>query len=192
MFCNYRLAIAALVACSALACANAQAQVKPFKIRGSGVAPEGLPLPGQAPREHNIVGNATELGRYTGIGTVQTDTADIDLAAGVITGTFGSGSPYTFVAANGDELVCVYGRNEEGEAEGTFKLTIHEILPSGALVVSAEFIAEFVVQTEESTGRFADASGSWIMYAFTEPFVLGSDDPIAYRWEGEGELEFAK
>ena len=53
-------------------------------------------------------------------------------------------------------------------------------------------IAEFVAQPLESTGRFAGATGGWIMYAETEPFVLGSADPVEYSWEGEGELTFAK
>ena len=42
----------------------------------------------------------------------------------------------------------------------------------------------------ESTGRFAGVTGSWIMYAYSEPFVLGSDDPAVYRWHGEGSLAF--
>jgi hypothetical protein len=36
----------ALVAVFVLACPPAHAQVKPFKITGSGVGPNGLPLPG--------------------------------------------------------------------------------------------------------------------------------------------------
>lgn len=61
----------------------------------------------------------------------------------------------------------------------------------GAPIVVADFIAEFVPQPE-STGRFAGASGGWIMYAWTEPFVLGSNDPVYYSWEGEGTLTFPK
>lgn len=30
------------------------------------------------------------------------------------------------------------------------------------------------------------------MIANTEPFVLGSSDPVGYRWEGEGTLAFPK
>jgi hypothetical protein len=55
----------------------------------------------------------------------------------------------------------------------------------------ALFIAQLVVQPE-STGRFAGASGNWIMYARTEPFILGSDDPVVYSWEGEGTLSIPK
>jgi len=191
MFCNFRLALLALVAFGTLA-VTAQAQVKPFKITGGGIAPTGLPLPGQEGRHHLSVGNATHLGKYTGDGTVATDSAEFDPETGTIKGEFGSGSPYTFVGANGDKLVCVYGRTAFGAAEpGTFELTIVGATEGGDLIVTAAFIAEFVVQPE-STGKFAGVTGSWIMFAFTEPFVLGSSDPIEYSWEGEGELTFPK
>jgi hypothetical protein len=194
MFCNFRLGIAALVAVTALAVA-AEAQVKPFKITGSGTALTGLPLPGQDPRDHDIVGNATHLGRYTGIGSVQTESAAPNPQTGTIQGKFGSGSVYTFVAANGDKLVTIYGRDEdgvEGEAIGDFELTPVGVTEDGDLIVTAAFIADFVVQPELSTGKFSGVTGSWTMYAFTEPFVLGSMDPAGYRWEGEGELTFPK
>jgi hypothetical protein len=58
------------------------------------------------------------------------------------------------------------------------------------LIVEAAWIAEFVAVPEASTGKFAGVTGSWIMYAFSEPFVLGSDDPVVYSWEGEGTLTF--
>src|SRR4051812_41710531 len=75
MYRNVRLAMTAVVAISALACASAQAQTKPFKITGAGIATTGLPLPGQEPRHHWSVGNATHLGKYSGDGTVATDSA---------------------------------------------------------------------------------------------------------------------
>lgn len=175
---------------------SAQAQTKPFKISGSGTADFGLPLPGQDPRPHEIDdGLASHLGRYTGFGSVRTDTALPVFEDGNLVGfegEFGSGEPFTFVAANGDELVCHYGRSDKGAAEpGTFELTIVGILPGGYLLVEAAFIAEFVPQPE-STGRFAGCTGGWIMYAFTDPFILGSTDPIDYWWEGEGSLTFKK
>jgi hypothetical protein len=174
-----------------LACHEAQAQVKPFKISGGGVAPDGLPLPGQPARSHWSVGNATHLGKYAGDGTVKTDSADFDPSTGKIIGEFGSGSPYIFTAANGDELVCYYGRTEKGaDVPGTFELTIVGFLPDSTPIVEALFIAEFVPQPEQSTGKFAGVTGSWIMYAWTEPFVLGSSDPIVYSWEGTGSLTF--
>jgi hypothetical protein len=50
-----------------------------------------------------------------------------------------------------------------------------------------------VAQPDDSTGKFAGATGGWVMYAWTtEPFVLGLTDPVFYAWEGEGSLEFVK
>jgi hypothetical protein len=43
-----------------------------------------------------------------------------------------------------------------------------------------------------STGKFAGVTGSWVMYARSEPFVLGSSDPVIYSWEGEDELTFPR
>jgi hypothetical protein len=57
-------------------------------------------------------------------------------------------------------------------------------------IVEAAFVAEFVVVPDQSTGKFAGATGSWVMYAYTEPLVLGSDDPIGYWWDGQGKLTF--
>jgi hypothetical protein len=186
--------LAALVAVLALACGSAQAQTKPFKITGEGIGPFGLPLPGEEPREHWIVGEATFLGRHFGEGTVETDTAQFDPLTGHITGEFGSGSPFVFTAANGDELVCWYGRTDHGASKpGTFDLTIVGVLADGSLLVEALWIAEFVPDSDESTGRFEGVTGGWVMYAWTtEPFVLGSDDPVYYAWEGQGSLTFPK
>jgi hypothetical protein len=194
MFRSYRLnalvaPLAAVVAVVTLACHEAAAQTVPFKIVGVGVAPTGLALPGQEPRSHLSAGVATHLGRYTGDGKIQTDTAVPDPATGTIEGEFGSGSPYVFTATNRDKLVCYYGRPAFGaDAPGTFELTILDVLPDGNLVVEAHFIAEFVVQPNLSTGRFAGATGNWVMYAWTEPFILGSDDPADYAWAGSGTL----
>lgn len=183
----------AVFAVLALVGGTAQAQNKPFKISGAGVAPNGLPLPGQAPRSHWIVGVATHMGLHFGEGTVRTDSAAPNPATGGIAGEFGSGSPYVFTGANGDKLVCWYGRTDHGaKVPGKFELTIVDVLDDGSLVVEALFIAEFVVQPNESTGKFAGVTGSWIMYARTEPFVLGSDDPLLYSWEGQGSLTFPK
>jgi hypothetical protein len=185
--------LTALAVVLTLACHKAQAQVKPFKVTGEGVAPFGLPLPGQDARPHSIVGNATHLGRHTGEGTVKTDSAVFDPATGRIIGEFGSGAPFVFTGANGDELVCYYGRTDFGASKpGTFELTILDVLADGSLVVEALFIAEFVPQRDECTGMFAGVTGSWVMYATTEPFVLGSDDPINYSWQGQGSLTFEK
>lgn len=176
----------------------AEAQEKSFKIRGEGIAPEGIPLPGDDPRPHWIVGNATHLGIHTGVGAVQTDSVDPPdpNAPNSITGEFGSAVPFVFTAANGDELACHYGRADEAvddpaDDPGTFELTIVDI-DGDDLIVQACWLAEFVPQTELCTGRFAGITGGWIMFAQSEPFVLGSDDPVGYSWEGEGTLTFQK
>jgi hypothetical protein len=168
---------------------KAEANEKLFKITGKGVGPEGLPLPGQDPRPHWIKGEATYLGRHVGAGSVKTDTAVPDLATGHITGEFGSGSPFVFKKKNGDQLACNYGRTDLGAKKpGVFDLTILDILPNGSLVVEALFIAEVVPQADLCTGIFEGVTGSWIMIATTEPFVLGSSDPIKYEWHGKGRL----
>jgi hypothetical protein len=170
-----------------------QAQVvKPFKIIGAGVGPEGLPLPGQDPRLHWAIGAASYLGPYYGAGTVETISANPP-SGGTITGVFGSGSPFIFVGAKGDHLVCWYGRTDHGAStKGTFTLTILDVMPDGNLVVEAAWVAEFLAVPDQSTGQFAGVTGSWIMYAYSEPFVLGSSDPVDYWWEGEGTLTFPK
>lgn len=163
---------------------------KPFKINGAGIGPTGLPLPGQEPRMHWAIGEATHLGRYYGEGSVRTDSATFN-PNGTITGEFGSGAPFVFQAANGDKLVCYYGRTDFGASQpGTFELTIVDVLPGNILVVQAVWIAEFVVQPNDSTGRFSGATGSWVMYAFSQPFVLGSSDPVYYGWKGNGNIVF--
>jgi hypothetical protein len=167
--------------------------VKPFKIVGAGQGPDGLPLPGQPPRSHWAVGTATHLGHYHGEGTVETDSANFDPSTGKIVGEFGSGSPFVFTGANGEKLVCWYGRTDHGASTpGTFMLTIVDVLSDGSLVVEAAWIAEFVPVPDQCTGQFAGVTGSWIMYAYSEPFVLGSSDPANYWWEGQGTLTFQK
>ncbi|HWE38713.1 MAG TPA: hypothetical protein VG406_19350 [Isosphaeraceae bacterium] len=184
----------AVMAALVLSGTRAQAQVaKPFKIKGHGIATTGLPLPGEAPREHWSVGEATHLGRYFGDGTVETFTAVPDFSKGIIAGDFGGGSPYVFDGQGGNRLVTWYGRTDHGASEpGTFTLDILGMLPDGSLIVQAHFIAEFVAQPDESTGTFAGVTGSWIMYADSDPFILGSSDPTPYSWEGEGELTFRR
>jgi hypothetical protein len=59
-------------------------------------------------------------------------------------------------------------------------------------VVEALWIAEFVTLPDQSTGKFAGVTGSWIMVARSAPFVLGSADPVYYWWQGEGRLRFAR
>lgn len=202
----FAFALAAIVA----TCSTAEAQVKSFKIRGAGVGPSGLPLPGEDARMHWVVGDATHLGKHYGEGTVRTDNAEFHGPENGlpthITGTFGSGDGgFTFTAANGDKLGCHYGRADDSEhvevaadEPGTFELTVLGAIPTGdpdnpfLLIVEALWIAEFVPQPSLCTGRFVGVTGSWIMYAESEPFVLGSPEPVHFSWEGEGKLTFAK
>ena len=200
MFCN-RL-VTTLTACAlalVLTQSQAEAQVKPFKLTGEGVGPCGLPQPGQDPRPHWIIGEATHLGRHFGEGTVQTDSAAPDPATGKIVGEFGSGTPFVFIGANakgddpnGNRLVTWYGRTDQGASKpGSFELTILGATAEGP-IVQALWIAEFVAVPEESTGKFTGVTGSWVMIARSEPFVLGSNDPVSYSWEGEGRLTFRR
>jgi hypothetical protein len=181
--------LATLVATLVVACNTANAQVEPFKIVGAGVGPIGLPLPGQDPRPHWAIGTATHLGKYSGLGALQTDSASFNPDNGHFTGEFGSAIPFTFEGANGDILACHYGRTEFGaESPGTF-----ELVPTGEPGIYVAFwVAEFVPYLPDCTGKFAGVKGSWIMYAVSEPFVLGSDDPIGYSWKGQGSLTFKK
>ncbi len=187
--------VTTLAACSlalVLTQSQAEAQVKPFKIIGAGVGPKGLPLPGQPPRPHWAVGVGTHLGTYYGNGEVETDSA-VPQPDGTITGEFGAGAPFVFAGTNRDKLVCWYGRADHGASQpGTFVLTILEVRADGSLVVEAAWIAEFVAVPDASTGKFAGVTGSWVMYAYSEPFVLGSSDPVGYWWEGQGTLTFPK
>lgn len=185
-----RIALAIAVVFAVTAQLYADEVTKPFKVSGGGVAPEGLRPPGEV-TTHLIDGTATHLGHHTGVGTFDIFTL-APTSPTTLAGTFGSNEACVFVAANGDELVCYYGRPDKGAAAvGTFEITVVGVTEGGDPIVEALFIAQFVVQPE-STGRFAGASGTWIMFAQTEPFVLGSSDPVGYTWEGEGTLSIPK
>ncbi len=181
---QYGLAILGM----AIVCQFAEAQItRPFAVVGSGVGPTGLPLPGQEPRDHWAVGVASQLGLYYGDGSVRTDTATAN-PNGTITGEFGSGEPFVFRGLTG-KLVTQYGRTDFGATNpGTFTLTIVGVSPAGNPIVEAAWIAEFVIQGTQSTGKFRNASGSWTMYAYSAPFELGSSDPVAYWWQGVGSI----
>ena len=184
------LLVAVLGMATLAGAAKKTAVTKPFKVTGGGVAPEGLRPPGEV-TTHLIDGTATHLGHHTGEGDFDIFTL-VPTSPTTLEGTFGSHDPCVFVAANGDELVCYYGRTDKGAAEvGTFEITVVGGTPEAPLV-EAFFIAEFVVQPDLSTGRFDGATGSWTMFAQTEPFILGSSDPVDYTWEGEGTLTLPK
>jgi hypothetical protein len=158
-----------------LAPTQADAQVKPFKVIGWGIAGHGLPLTPDVPAPHWAVGHATELGNYHGSGFFQ-----IDMFTGPLTGDFSSAVPFIFIAANGDHLACDY--------EGTVELFP---LANGEFV--AVFVATFTPVLHLCTGRFEKLiGGSFVMTAITEPFVLGSHNPTAYAWFGDGTLDFRK
>ena len=187
---NVMIHLTAAFAVLVLLSHSVDAQLKPFKISGAGVAPNGLPFPGDPARPHWIAGNATQLGRHYGEGSVQTDANNFMFHDdGRITGEFGSGSPFVFTGANGDILSCQYGRTAFGASTpGTF-----EMVPTGDPgMYVAYFIAEFVPVSADCTGKFAGVTGSWVMDAVTEPFLLGSNDPLYYSWEGNGTLNFKK
>jgi hypothetical protein len=177
-------ALAALVVALVVGVPTAQAQTKPFKIIGTGEGAHGLPGPGQDPREHTAEGTATHLGRYSGVGSVRTLAITGVNEEGYPIGTFESGSPFVFTGANGDQLVTDYGH---GENVGTF--TLVPAAEEGYFV--AYWIADFI-PTAASTGKFAGVTGGWTMYAISDPFRPGFDEPLTYSWRGEGYLTFVK
>ena len=159
----------------------------PLQNHGWGTAPDGIPLPGAGPAPHSAVGNANFLGKYSGEGEVETLTANFN-ADGTVTGTFHSPVPFMFTGANGDVLACYYGNTDFGaDRVGTFTL-----VPLGGGWYVAFFIAEFVPYDPDCTGKFQGVSGGWTMFALTDPFELGSTDPVNYVWEGQGSLTFSK
>jgi hypothetical protein len=175
--------LSAIVAVLTLACHASEAQVKPFKVSGGGIA-DYIPVVPDVPVFHFAVGQATELGNYYGegkfelLGFTSPSTAD-----------FSSAKPFVFTAANGDQLAFTYGDTDNHAAQpGQVALTY---VGDGKFV--AVFVAEFNPVLKKCTGRFKKViGGSFVMVAVTEPFVLGATDPVAYTWEGEGSLEFGK
>jgi hypothetical protein len=160
---------------------QAQAQVKPFKVTGGGVV-DYIPLQLGVEVSHTAVGEATELGRYHGLGTFQ-----LDRFTGPSTAEFSSSVPFVFVAASGDELAFTYGDINNG-AQQPGQVGLFPV--AGGRFVGV-FVAEFNPVPALSTGRFAKViGGSFIMVAVTEPFVLGATDPVRYTWQGDGWLEF--
>jgi hypothetical protein len=154
----------------ALAPGQAQAQVEPFKVTGTGIV-DFIPLVEGQAAHHDADGTATHLGRYHAEGLVR-----LDHFTGPTTAEFSSAEPVVFTAANGDELHFDYA--------GTV-----ELIPLAGGTFITVWVAEFT-PAAGSTGRFANAiGGSFIMTAVTEPFAPGDTD-IAYAWEGSGYLEF--
>jgi hypothetical protein len=175
----------------------ALARDQPFKIQGGGVATEGLPPPPPAPdsdpRMLTATGEATYLGRYQGEGTIQTFSLD-GPTQGVFTGTFGSGSPFNFTAANDEDVLATrFGKTDIDSPEtGYFTLTIVDFTSDGVPIVTGHFVAQFDVLPDLSRGRFTGVTGSWLMTVDSERFVLGSDMPTGFQWEGAGTLHFPR
>jgi hypothetical protein len=164
----------ALAVSLALASPRAQAQVKPFKITGGGYAPDGISLIPLTAVPHSTVGNATELGNYTGEGFFQI----LDYT-GPLTAEFSSAPNVVFVAANGDQLAFTYGDTDNG-AKQPGEVTL---FPEADGSFTAVFVAEFNPDLENCTGRFEKVtSGSFVMVAVSEPFfILGTaTTPFAY------------
>lgn len=165
---------------------QAQAQVKPFKIIGGGLAPEGIALIPGTPAPHWAVGTATELGKYHGEGFFQI----LDYTSAT-TAEFSSAPDFVFTAANGDELAITYGVVGNGAKEPG-EVTLY---PVGDGSFFAVFVAEFNPVPSKCTGRFAKVTGgSFIMVAISEPFFLqgATTTPFAYSWAGDGTLTFSK
>jgi hypothetical protein len=187
MFRNFRLQIVvvplfALAAILTLAGPRAEAQVKPFRVTGGGVAAKGIPAVVGMPLPHTAVGVATELGRYHGVGMVE-----LLRFTSASTADFDSGVPFVFTAANGDKLAFTYGVVANG-AKQAGKVTLS---PAGRGKVTARFVAEFNPVPALCTGRFQRVTGgSFIMVAVTEPFVFGATNPVRYTWSGQGSIRF--
>jgi hypothetical protein len=170
----------------ALGQSPAQAQVKPLKITGGGYAPDGIALTPHTPVPHSTVGNATELGKYTGEGWFQ-----ILASTGPLTATFSSAPNVVFVAANGDHLAMTYGDTNNG-ADQPGEVTL---VPNDDGSFTAYFVAEFNPDLPNCTGRFAKVTGgSLIMYAVSDPFFIegASTTPFNYTWTGSGTLTYGK
>lgn len=178
-----------VVAVLAVACNMAEMQTKPFLISGVGVAPDGIPFPPYS-APHWAVGYGTFLGFYRSQGYVQNDSATF-LDNGDAIGTFQSEGPYVFTGANGDQLACNYGNPEYGP-QGTYYLAYlgGKNPPGPGGLYMAFFKADFIPYAPDCTGKFSGVSGGWTMYAITDPFILGSTDPVGYSWEGSGSLTF--
>ena len=63
------------------------------------------------------------------------------------------------------------------------------VAATGRNLVQSAAILGYLAQ---ATGKFAGATGSWVMYARSAPFILGTNFPVDYSWEGEGRLTFRK
>jgi hypothetical protein len=173
-----------LAAVLSTAASRADAQVKPFKIKGGGVAPAGLSVVPGVAAPHWAVGEANELGKYYGDGFFNITGPAPN--PNPLQASFSSAPYFTFAAANGDLLVVTYGKG------GTGLVTL---TPINATTFTARFVAEFNPVPDLCTGRFKGVTGGWIMIAQSSPFTFVSatnSSAFTYTWQGEGTLTFPK
>lgn len=163
----------------------------PFEVSGAGGAPGGLPLFPGGTSDHFATGRGTRLGTYSGGATFEFGGfTNNDPTSG--SGTFSSAAPFVFESADGDQITFQYGREDFG-ADGPGQFTI---LPQADGNVVVEFVAEFTIVPEQSTGRFSKyTEGSFVMIATSDPFSPVPDDtgftePFTYSWVGEGTIGF--
>ena len=194
MFCIARpkFVVASLLALSlvlTLGSREADAQVKPFKVVGAGIAAKGLPTAVNVAAPHWAIGVANETGKYYAAGNFQ-----LMQFTGPTTANFSSAPDVVFVAANGDNLAFTYGVVSNGAKQpGQVTLTPVGMTPQGGPIFTARFVAEFNPLLAKCTGRFAKVTGgSFIMIAQTEPFVWGATDPVGYKWQGSGSIVYGK
>ena len=173
--------LAALVALAVTVdSARAQGHRHKFSIAGSGTATH-VPLDGSSV-SHPSLGVGTFIGLHHGSGDYRT----VSFNPADLTFTFESAETYTFTARNGDKLVCTYGQGPLGPGMG-----FATPLPDGT--VNAVFLAEFNPVGSECTGRFANASGSFLMLAFSTKSFVPANSPgpgtrLQYSWVGSGTL----
>ena len=195
MFRTYRLnavvvPLIVLVAVLTLPCHRAEAQVKPFNVKGGGNAPEGLSLIPFDAAPYTNSGTATHLGKYSGFGIAYVTTDDPGpLPSGAaFNGSFSGG--FVFVAANGHRLVCKHPGTFAvyPDGEGRFYAIFDAIFTPASLTIGQT--------TYESTGKFMNVSGSFRTIATTKSFDIDFGNFVTsefdFSWVGEGSLDFPK
>jgi hypothetical protein len=172
----HRISSSALVAAFTLVVAhgqNANAQSVPFKASGSDAGFN--PLSGH----YEGQGTGTHLGKHDISGDLMFFSDPLPLEDGVfLSGTFIG--TQTATAANGDKLksflsgsVVLYHSETPGLVEGTW-------------------YPEFVIDDEDSTGRFANATGTFGGEAINPPFDPSAGTPWPFDWYMTGRIDLGK
>lgn len=182
--------LAAVLALFAFTCQHAEAQVKPFQVKGEGNAPEGLSLIPFDAGPYTVSGTATHLGAYSGFGIAYLTTDDPGpIPPGAALHASFSGG-FVFVAANGDRLVCQHPGTVAvyPDGAGRFYAVFDAIFTPASLTIDGT--------TYTSTGKFKNVGGSFRMIATTESFDIDFDNFVTsefdFSWIGEGKLNFPK